>query len=185
MGKPSFPFPCNDSFGIPGNLFTLYLFLSFCQSLFLLLFSPSLSLSSHCINQPFPSCATIPYAERFWVNALASAINSSFECLKCWVGAHSVTCAKEMTTRRRECRGVHSATAIIDGVTAPRRHRAKRLCSLVFFRSAALFDEQYHVACTIANIRHCSSLTFDTDSLETSRFFFKYMKYIGRYKYLK
>lgn len=35
------------------------------------------------------------YAERLWVNALASAINSSFECLKCRVGKlHPVTCAR-------------------------------------------------------------------------------------------
>lgn len=46
-----------------------------------------------CISQS--SLRNHPYAEQFWVNALASVINSSFECLKCRVGKlHPVTCAR-------------------------------------------------------------------------------------------
>lgn len=65
-------------------------------------FSPvtlSLSLSALAAStNPFHSTGNLrnhPYTERLWVNALASAINSSFECLKCRVGKlHPVTCAR-------------------------------------------------------------------------------------------
>lgn len=61
--------------------------------------SLSLSFLSQCAStDPLHLAGNLhnhPYAERLWVNALASAINSSFECLKCRVGKlHPVTCAR-------------------------------------------------------------------------------------------